>query len=94
MTQAAINTQLPVTFYDDRNKFDFDLYLTRVLFENETVVLGEAKPLLFDREGRLKNSAETELVLFNKADGTVLVEAFNSWYAKNPENTTVPIAAR
>jgi hypothetical protein len=96
VSTAPIDTRRPVTFYDDRGKGSQDFYLTRVLFEDATVVLGEAKPLAFDRHGRQETEEDEEvaLILFNKADGIVLVEAFAFWYAENPDNPAIPVATR
>lgn len=70
----SIDTKKPVYFYDDRNKTKYLLEMTKILFEDDKKCLCEAE---FAGDSLIYE------ILFNKKNGEVKVEDFDSWYATN-----------
>jgi hypothetical protein len=73
MSRNTIDTGRPILLFDDRGKSETDLYLAKILFENDTVVLGEAQSVVFPTFRR-DTQEDPLLVLFSKANGEVLTE--------------------
>jgi hypothetical protein len=95
MSNATIDTQKPVIFFDDRGKAGCSYHLTAILFEDDKLVLGQTQPLRFERGGQVKDTREeAAVILFNKITGEVLSTEFEFWVAENEKNPKISVASR
>jgi hypothetical protein len=69
-----IDTNLAVTFYDDRDKDPIIIRMTNVLYQDDAVCLCHAA----DEDGAIKPP-----ILFSKDTGEVLTSEHQFWYAEN-----------
>ena len=71
-----IHLNRPVTFYDDRSKYDEDMRMVEVLWFHTPTVLCLAQ---------FPNDPEKHIILFDQITGEVLTHNFESFNAENPK---------